>query len=235
MDHSEHIAAQYLHSLGFRNVQYEPDGNVPPDFLVGGRIAVEVRRLNQNAIGRSGTPEGLEEVFVPFWQRLQRYLPTMGPSIEGQSWYVGMNLRRPLEPWRVLEPRLREVLMQFMHNSDRRPSIVRVTGHLEIDFVLAGRSYDSFFRLGAGVDEDSGGFILAEVNKNLELCIAEKTRKIAAYRAKYPEWWLILLDHIARGFDEDDKMQFRSMPRVRHDWSKIILLSPHNAALAFEV
>ena len=47
MDSSERIAYQYLSHQGFSDVAYEPDGNVPPDFLLNGRIAVEVRRLRK--------------------------------------------------------------------------------------------------------------------------------------------------------------------------------------------
>ena len=48
MDHSEKVVFQYLKSRGFINIVYEPDGNIPPDFTIDGRIAVEVRRLNEN-------------------------------------------------------------------------------------------------------------------------------------------------------------------------------------------
>ena len=68
MDSSENIVFAYLSHLGFQEVVYEPDGNVPPDFLLDGRIAVEVRRLNQNAQTVSG-PHGLEEVAKPLWGR----------------------------------------------------------------------------------------------------------------------------------------------------------------------
>jgi len=45
MNDSERAISEYLDSLRIGGVQYEPDGNVPPDFLVDGRIAVEARRL----------------------------------------------------------------------------------------------------------------------------------------------------------------------------------------------
>jgi hypothetical protein len=48
MKSEERIAENYLTSLGFENVVFEPDGNIPPDFFVDDRIAVEVRRLNQH-------------------------------------------------------------------------------------------------------------------------------------------------------------------------------------------
>ena len=50
MDESERIASEYLATLGFNDIQYEPDGNVPPDFVLNKTIAVEVRRLNQNFV-----------------------------------------------------------------------------------------------------------------------------------------------------------------------------------------
>src|SRR6267143_274530 len=103
MDDSEHRVDDYLRSAGFADIVYEPDGNVPPDFLVNRRIAVEVRRLNQNAIYNTGRTEGLEEVFIPLWQGLEQYLPTIGPSVHGESWYVGLKVRRPAETWHVLK------------------------------------------------------------------------------------------------------------------------------------
>jgi hypothetical protein len=38
---------KYLKNLYGGNVVFEPDGNIPPDFLVNSVYAVEVRRLNQ--------------------------------------------------------------------------------------------------------------------------------------------------------------------------------------------
>jgi hypothetical protein len=59
MKPEEKLAAAYLRHLGYVDVVHEPDGNVTPDFLVDGRIAVEVRRLNQNFHSKRGY-EGLE-------------------------------------------------------------------------------------------------------------------------------------------------------------------------------
>ena len=42
----EKIVYKYLQSLGYTDIIYEPDGNIPPDFLIDDTIAVEVRRLN---------------------------------------------------------------------------------------------------------------------------------------------------------------------------------------------
>ena len=48
MKSEEKLAKLHLEHIGCMSILYEPDGNIPPDFLVNGEIAVEVRRLNQH-------------------------------------------------------------------------------------------------------------------------------------------------------------------------------------------
>ena len=67
MDESERIVEKYLLALELGTVVFEPDGNIPPDFSVGGRIGVEVRRLNQNYQNSNGRSQGLEELAIPLW------------------------------------------------------------------------------------------------------------------------------------------------------------------------
>jgi len=45
MDEAEMLSEAFLRSRGFKAVVYEPDGNIPPDFLCDTRVAVEVRRF----------------------------------------------------------------------------------------------------------------------------------------------------------------------------------------------
>jgi hypothetical protein len=60
MDEAEAHIHKYLAHRGFVDIKHEPDGNVPPDFLVNDRIAVEVRRLIQHE-DSAGRPRGLSE------------------------------------------------------------------------------------------------------------------------------------------------------------------------------
>ena len=46
-------AKQYLQTLPHTKLEYEPLGNVTPDFLIDSKIAVEVRRLNRNYKSKS--------------------------------------------------------------------------------------------------------------------------------------------------------------------------------------
>jgi hypothetical protein len=69
MDESEKLVYEYLVHLGFDSIVYEPDGNLPPDFLVSGTIAVEARRLNQNEVTGTGF-RGLEEIAIPLLMKI---------------------------------------------------------------------------------------------------------------------------------------------------------------------
>ena len=43
----EQMAKTYLEHLEYQDIVFEPDGNIPPDLLLNGNIALEVRRFNQ--------------------------------------------------------------------------------------------------------------------------------------------------------------------------------------------
>lgn len=236
MDDSERLAEQYLRSLNLGDVVYEPDGNVPPDFLVGARIAVEVRRLNQNYEFPDGSRQGLEQLAIPLWKRFKTHLPSLGPSANGECWYVGLDFRRPLEEWKTLRPLVESELRDFMARPLRSQTTLQITPNLNLDLLRSSKDHGSFFLLGASSDDDSGGWVMGEVERNLRLCIAEKEKKIEPYRSTYPEWWLVLADHIDYSMDEEDRPVFRTevMPRIQHRFSRIVLIDPRDYRRAFE-
>jgi hypothetical protein len=57
---------------------FEPDGSVPPDFLVQKTIAIEVRRLNQHWTSPGGDEIPLEAVEVPVAKKLTELLDSFG-------------------------------------------------------------------------------------------------------------------------------------------------------------
>jgi len=235
-DECEKLTQDHLVHLGFRRITYEPDGNNPPDFLVDDRIAVEVRRLNQNELTGSGF-RGLEEIRIPTAQRIRELLVSLGSSKSGTSWFVAYRLRRPIPPWSQVEADLRRRLEVFRDDESRQaPCRITVADGLEIDiFLKAGDPHPTFFVYGGGSDRDTGGFSFVETQKNLRLCIAEKTRKIARVRHKYPEWWLVLVDLVGYGVDECDRELYSEHLEIDHDFGKVILLSPLDPRRAFEV
>lgn len=57
-------AKKYLQTLHYTTLEYEPLGNVTPDFVIDDKIAVEVRRLNKNYVSENGLVH-LEDVEIP--------------------------------------------------------------------------------------------------------------------------------------------------------------------------
>ena len=105
-------AEDYLRRVGYTDICFEPDGNVPPDFLINGNIAIEVRRLNQHYKAKSGKVEGLEQLAVPRRETVERVLKALGPPTNGVSWFVSYSFKRPqlTENW---DKRVRDELEAF--------------------------------------------------------------------------------------------------------------------------
>lgn len=233
MDHTERLAEAHLKCQGFSNVMYEPDGNVPPDFLVDGRIAVEVRRLNQNEQGR---PElrGLEEVAIPFLAHFEGLLASYGaPS--PTAWWVRVDFKRPVPQWSVVKPLVKAFLDQFIANPTRRPEIWRFERNIEMEVFPRHSPSSRTFAVAIPSDSDSGGWVIPELERNLRLCIGEKTTKIEPYRSKYAEWWLLFIDFFAFGLNEFDRQQFHHQVHISHTWDKVIIVNPSNPCDYFTV
>lgn len=233
MDKTESIAKTYLESRGHTSIVYEPDGNVPPDFLVDGSIAVEVRRLNQHEEGQEG-PEGLEAVHFPLLRLFQRVLPEIGAPPAGDSYFVTYTYHRPLPPWKDVEVALRQRLQEFRIDP-RDGTAVQVMKNLEIEFLRASQPHATFLVLGGLLDHDSGGFVLAELNKNIRICVAEKAKKVAKFRSRYPTWWLLLVDYVAHGIDPEDHDDLRNLLQFDHGWDKITVVNPLDPTRGFEL
>ena len=237
MDSSERIVLDYLSTRGFGEVVYEPDGNVPPDFLIDGRIAVEVRRLNQHDEG-TGAPRGLEEIAFPLDARIRRLLSTLGGPIDGESWFVIYTFKRPLPPWPELEEGLRRHLHAFRSSSSRREGLERlqIAEAFSVDLIRASTQHPTFFLPGGSADHDSGGFVVAEMERNIRICFADKVRKVARVRGKYSEWWLALVDHIGYGaLDDSDRQDLRNALQLPKVWDRVLLINPIPPHNGFEL
>lgn len=235
MNDSEKFVFEYLKSRGFGNIIYEPDGNIPPDFTIDGRIAVEVRRLNENEKTTIGH-RGLEETSKPLTALIEKALVATGPPIYGVSWFVSYFYRRPLPPWRKLDIALRNVLQEIREKPDLGTHKVRVADRLQLSFTRASELHQDLLVLGSWSDHDSGGFVISEMVQNLRICMAEKSLKVAKVASRYSEWWLALDDRIGYGdLDEGDRNQLRSLVQLEQPWSKIILVNPLKPSNGFEM
>jgi hypothetical protein len=112
MDETEALAHEYLSSLRLGTIEYEPDGNQPPDFLVAGRIAVEVRRLNRS-LGSGDKRKGLETDQFALERLIRKLLESLGGPINGLSWFVTYRFRRPIPSFPEIDRAARAYLLHF--------------------------------------------------------------------------------------------------------------------------
>lgn len=234
MDSTERLVYEYLTSQGFSDIVYEPDGNVPPDFVIDGLVAIEARRLNQNE-ETAGRLRGLEQTAIPLRTLIEKQLTSMGPSTTGVSWFVFYTFRRPLPPWKELERALKQTLTEFKDCPSPAPTLTVVTPMFNVRFIRASAVHRDIFVLGGWVDYNSGGFIVAEMSRNLSICIEEKSRKVAKVRHKYQQWWLVLVDYIGYGLTESDREQLRELTKAKGPWDKVILVNPLDVRSSFEL
>lgn len=240
MDGSEKLVEEYLKSLGFGDVRYQPDGNVTPDFLVDGRIAVEVRRLNSNYFNDGGEWQvGLEKAAKPLWRHVREYLTGLGPApASGQSWFVSFRFGRPVPAWKPLRRALDGVLRPFMSHPIQQPfeRQLDVPGELRIRVFKSPIRKQAFFALLGASDMDEPSWLIEKIERNLNYCIAQKSLKIKAFRAKYPEWWLILPDHIGYSlYDLDQRILLEKSIKNPGAFDQIMLLDPLKTNRAFQV
>jgi hypothetical protein len=234
MDKSEQIVREYLIHKGFNDPIYEPDGNIPPDFLVDGRIAVEVRRLNQNE-NLAGKWHGLEEIAISLRRHFQETIISMGPPVAGTSWFVTYSYKRPLPEWKILKEKLEAVLVDFIHGRIDDLQRHEIINGFSIEIGRASKTYPTLFVLGGFCDHDSGGFVVSEMLRNIRICIEDKNRKISKVRHKYPEWWLALVDHTGLGADEYDYNELRELIQIDNKWDRIMVVNPSNPTQCFDL
>jgi hypothetical protein len=233
MDKSENLAESYLQTCGFTSVVYEPDGNIPPDFLCDGQVAVEVRRLNQNYDAGSGM-KGLEEAGIPLSKHIRKLLLSFGAPTQSQSWYVYYRFSRPVPAWKTLKPLIANEL-KAIASVPQSGFDKRLCSGFNMKIFPASAAKKDLFVLAGSADQQSGGCLINEMQQNLSHCINDKIQKITPYRARYPSWWLLLPDYIGFGLDDLDRRDFQKTFAPTHIFQKIVLLDPTGLQPAFVI
>jgi hypothetical protein len=233
MDYSESLAREYLTHLGFKRIKYEPEGHKKfPDFLVEERIGIEVTRLEEHELpSHSGMkPPGLDEIDIPVWNNIRRFLPSFGPPRREVSWYVSIEYTRPVPRGREVREAVRQHLESFRDGPSQNPTTIRLFDNFTIELIHAGRSYADFFVMGSIGAGRSGALVALQLERNLKICIDHKTKTAEAsgIRTKYPEWWLVLIDLISYG-------QWEAIRIPSHGWDKVILVNPLDYTQSIEV
>ncbi len=228
MNKEERIVKQHLKSLGFTDIIYEPDGNIPPDFLIDNKVAVEVRRLNQHYNGNA--IEDVEYKLIPKINELCHNFKTFGHSSFVSIWY-----KRPIKINKKLINNVKKTLEEHLPYITEQKKY-KICENLKLEFYPGKKKYDYSYMLGMVDDADQSGAILYETLDSLKIIIDEKSKKIEPYFHKYEEWWLALVDYIRIGqYDQDAEEDIRGCFVPPYDnWNKILIISPHLPEYALE-
>ncbi len=241
MDEQEKIVEKYLKAQGYKNIEHEPDGNIPPDFLLSKKIAIEVRRLNQNVVIEDDKLKkmeevkfkGLEEVRIPLYDSIIKILSEFDYQPIDKSYFVRLKFKRPLPDFKIVKKKLKEMLSEFYDNPKNEKIELKIIENLTIKISPASKPMEKFFNMGGILDLNRGGWVFSEMEKNLELCSNKKLKKVEKFREKYEIWWLALVDNIGYGLSEKE---LNIDPGVvkDHNWDKILIINPKNFRKAME-
>lgn len=234
MDDSESVVLAFLESEGFSSIIYEPDGNVPPDFLLDGKIAVEVRRLNQHSFKRS-EPVSLEELRYKLAGRVTSLLHSLGGTAPERSWFIGYRFARPAPSWHRIELAVRGWINETRESRPTAYVSREVLPGFQLYALPASGRHECEFLLGGFVDRDSGGFVISSLLDNIPHCVEEKEKKVAARRSAYGVWWLCLVDRIAYALDDHDRSQLEQWLRLSSTFDRIVLVSPSRPTNSYDL
>jgi hypothetical protein len=235
MDRTEKLAAEFLKLRGY-SITYEPDGNVPPDFVIGDRTAVEVRRLNQIYVDAEGKVQGLENADMAIWQAMNDLIngyktATLVETTIGVFYMFG----RPIPPKRVIAAELKSVFDAFLEGGRDYTKRVTLPCGIRLRFFDYGKWMGTPFRHSGAMDDQSGGMVVGKLAFGLNHALSEKDAKVQPFKAKYKEWWLVLIDQITWGTDENDRRQLRLMSEFRNSFDKVYIVNPNNLDDYFEL
>ncbi len=197
MQEEEKIAQKYLESLQLGPVEYEPNGNVPPDFgVAGNKLGVEVRRLNENYFAKNGDVKGLETQSIPIHQQVIGVTTAFNARYAGETYFMVFRLARPIQKAKVQKV-LTDKINQFLAGGKTTPHIIEIAAGVSLELRKVSPIPGSMFRKDyITVDQDSGGILVDLCAENIRHCVQEKARKTAPYWSNYAEWRLVFVDAI---------------------------------------
>jgi hypothetical protein len=227
---------KYLKAHFGENVVFEPDGKVPPDFLVDSAFAVEARRLNQHFFS-NGTTEGLEQLEFPIFDMFNDVLKSFDSLYKGSTFWVSLDFERPLSiSMRRVKKDMEIALRNFLASgSPEFPYVLPINPKIEFTIYSSQAVNGRVFRPAGGSDGNAGGWVISIYIENLQQCVTEKSNKIATYLPKYREWWLYLVDHMGWGLDTRETQSLVSSINDIGNFDRVCIISADGESLLASV
>lgn len=227
MNYDEKTAYEYLtQNYTHDKIRFEPDGNRPPDFLINNETAIEVRRLNQN-YSNQGNYKGLEELEYSLIPKIINVLKEFETKEYETSVLVNVYYGRPIKVTKKLIKNFRQIIQQQLPLKEKN-LFVGVSENLNIKLIQSNVKLDKSILIGSIHDDDAGGFVLSEMERNIKLILPEKEERIKEFYQEYNSWWLFLVDHIGYGIEESEFQKLKKNFKAETTFDKIQIISPLN-------
>lgn len=227
MDRPEELANKYLESKGFYT-KYEPLGESTfPDFEIDNSIGVEVRRLNEHYF-EGCKPSGLEQKSQPLFDSIDALFSKFTREEPSQNFWVTLKLKRPFPKLKSIKKELSPILNNLIHQEVIETQTIDVTNGISLRLNPKTEKTNQVFHVGAIMDFDSGGYVLPNLLTNMNYCIQQKAEIANNSSHEYQKLWLILIDEISYGLNDDEKEYITENIEKHQIWDKIITLNTLN-------
>jgi type II secretory pathway component GspD/PulD (secretin) len=223
-ENKDEIRAQhYLQTLKQTNLQYEPLGNVTPDFLMDNTIAIEVRRLNRNFIN-SKHKINIENVDISVIKNIKKTIEKFTHKYYKNSAYISISLIKSIDIEKRINiiRRVKKILKKHTNHISRNISY-KIGDYLKLTFIPTDKRASIYSYSGCNNDFF---WILHQLKKSIQLVIDEKDKKVTKNFHFYNEWWLILVDSITYSLDNEDFEKLKNIQIDKRKFHKVIILSP---------
>lgn len=256
LDEAEKLAEQWLKSQGYVDVQ-RPQSD-PPDFVVAGRYAVEVTRLNEmlTVDDDDKHTKSETEVRIPLYKCIEKTFATLGsPGNAGKRWEITCeyDLSRPLPSCKTVRSEVSGALKPLLVPYDDRVISSIHTRHFDHDKHAGEISCMGFPHLClacgiclelhhlcsssekfilVSVSNGKGGQVAYELKEGVEHSLRVKSKKIRDQnkKDKYSSWWLILVDNVC--FAPLRILSKNELSFIRNQnfdfWSRVVIVSSKN-------
>lgn len=223
MNKDEAIANDFLKKNFVGLLKYEPNGNIPPDFSLEGKIGIEVRRLNKNFCV-NGVNEGLESLAHNIHNRLTRILKELDDKESSYSYFIWLRFKRPLFLDKMLNKKMKCAILGANLQTDSRVEIP-IDTNLTLQLQRSNKRFITKFKLVSIYDGDRGGLLVQDLYDNLKIAISDKNEKISPHFNEFEKWWLVLIDRIDGNLDDTDIKQLLELPKPETYFEIIYIVS----------
>jgi hypothetical protein len=218
----EKIAETYFKSIGYKEIVFEPRGNRTPDFVIDGKIAVEVRRLNQF---HNGNP--IEKVRHSLLPKIINQIESFGNGDHKKSAFFGIRYSRPINYNKIIKEKINSILETHSLTMESKKEY-KINENLDLKLFPSNKKFDVQYHFGTSVDFNEGGFVLGNIYESLKVIIPEKAEQIEKYKTEYKTWWLALIDNIGNGLSENEFDQLRESIDFDLKFDKVFIISNMN-------